>query len=45
MKELVKSHDFGIKRSVGINFAVVDEMWQGLETNPNHLRPRLNSAA
>lgn len=41
-KELLKKHEHGIKNSVDVNFAVVCEMLQALETELRHLGPDLN---
>lgn len=42
LKELVKQHSLGIKDSVDVNFPVVDEMSQALETELNTLGPCLH---
>lgn len=41
-KALVKKRDLEIKKRVDMNFAVVHEMLQAVETKPRYLRPDFN---
>lgn len=43
IKELAKSRDLGIKKSVGVNFSVLDEMLQALETELSYLGPSVKA--
>lgn len=38
----MRKRDYGIKKSIDVNIAVVDETLQVLEVELNHLRPDLN---
>lgn len=42
-KELVKQQELGIMKSVDVNFDVIDEILQALETELSHLELSLNA--